>query len=225
MAMAMLLLMLVVAFAQAFLRNLTNVGVLWANVALGWLDWADFVLSKGTLWLAFLGASLAVHGDKHIAIDILPRMVSPSARMFMRGLVGLIGSVFCFFLARAFWAAVMINGEEHPAELEILTLDGAVHVCDATIDQLKQSVTANPGIYCYVRAVFQAFGLRLDTPGAAFQLIVPVMFIVMSARMLGGGIYSFMRLSRGDVDDPPEDHGLAGISNEVAHDIKNSKVG
>ena len=51
--------MILVAALQALFRNLTNVGFEWANVALSSLDWADFVIQKGTLWLAFLGASLA----------------------------------------------------------------------------------------------------------------------------------------------------------------------
>ena len=92
-AVGMLLLMLVMAFAQALLRNLTQVGVSWANTALEELGFADFILSKGTLWLAFLGASLAVRGDKHIAIDVVPRLVSPKARVIMRSLVGFISCV------------------------------------------------------------------------------------------------------------------------------------
>jgi len=224
--MCMLLLMIVVAFAQALLRNLTNVGVTWANTGLQWIDWADFVLSKGTLWLAFLGASLAVHGDKHVAIDVLPRLVGPRARMVMRGLVGFVGGVICLYLARAFWAAVLINGEEHPAEFEILTLDGAVHVCDATVAQMKESVTSNAGIYCYVRSVFSAIGVRMDTPGAAFQLIVPVMFVFMFVRYIGIGIHTFMRLANGDIDrDDPAEHGITGSVNDVAHDLDSNKKG
>jgi TRAP-type C4-dicarboxylate transport system permease small subunit len=223
--MCMLLLMIVVAFAQALLRNLTNVGMTWANTGLQWIDWADFVLSKGTLWLAFLGASLAVHSDQHVAIDVLPKLVSPRARMIMRGLVGLVSSVICLYLARAFWAAVLINGEERPADFEILTLEGAVHVCDATAAQLEESVTAHAGAYCYVRSLFTAIGVRMDTPGAAFQLIVPVMFVFMSARFIGGGIYTFMRIARGDIDDDPSEHGLAAVSTEVDHDLQAKKGG
>lgn len=222
----MLLLMIVVAFAQAALRNLTNVGVEWANTGLQWIDWADFVLSKGTLWLAFLGASLAVHGDKHVAIDVLPKLVSPRLRMVMRTLVELVSCVICFYLARAFWAAVLINGEEHPAELEILTLDGAVHVCDATAAQLAESVTSHQGFYCHIRSLFTAIGVRMDTPGAAFQLIVPVMFIFMSVRFLGLAIYDMMRLAKGDIDaEPATEHGLTGAASEVGHDLDNTKKG
>jgi len=197
-AISMLLLMIVVAFAQALLRNLANASFTWANTGLSWIDWADFVLSKGTLWLAFLGASLAVHNDKHVAIDILPRLVRPSIRRVMRGLVGFIGAVICMYLARAFWAAVLINGQERPADFEILTLDGAVHICDATAAQLRGADNAHAGVYCYLRAVFAACGAQIDTPGAAFQLIVPVMFVFMSVRYLGLGIETFASILRGE---------------------------
>ena len=52
----------------------------WANAGLEQIDWADFILTKGTLWLAFLGASLAVHANKHVAIDIVPRYLPPRGR-------------------------------------------------------------------------------------------------------------------------------------------------
>lgn len=224
-AIGMLLLMLVVAFAQAFLRNLTNLGWGWANAALERLDWADFILSKGTLWLAFLGASLAVHGNKHIAIDIVPRLVGPKARMFMRGMVGIVGCLICVGLATGFWGAVMINGEERPAEVEILTSHGDVHVCDATSEELRESVTASAGPYCYVRRAFAAIGVHLDTPGSAFQLIVPVMFAVMALRMLVYGFVDFGRLKRGELDDDGAPAGIVGVVDEVAHDLDDKQGG
>lgn len=222
-AMSMLLLMLVVAFAQAFLRNLTNLGFGWANAGLAWLDWADFIISKGTLWLAFLGASLAVHGDKHISIDIVPRLVSPRARVVMRGLSSLIGSVICFYLARAFWAAVLINGEELPLEFAVLTEQGNVHVCDAPAKALADSGAHLPGFFCAVRAGFVALGVKMETPSAAFQLIAPVMFVFMSVRMFGQGVYELMRAGRGDISDDAAAHGITGAASDVAHDLEDGK--
>jgi TRAP-type C4-dicarboxylate transport system permease small subunit len=221
--MAMLLLMIVVAFAQAFLRNMTNAGFGWANAALSYIDWADFVLAKGTLWLAFLGASLAVHGDKHVAIDALPRLVSPKARLIMRGLVGIIGGIFCFYLARAFWAAVLINGEERPADVEILSPEGSIHICEASEALLSGAPGTEQGVYCYLRGFFKALGVRMETPDAAFQLIVPVMFLFMCVRMIGNGIHDFMRLARGDIEDDPAAHGLTGAASDVAHDLADKK--
>jgi TRAP-type C4-dicarboxylate transport system permease small subunit len=222
-AMAMLLLMIFVAFAQAFLRNMTNAGFGWANVALGWIDWADFVLAKGTLWLAFLGASLAVHSDKHVAIDAIPRLVSPRARLIMRGTVGIVGAIACFYLARAFWAAILINAEERSNNAELLTDRGSIHVCDATSAELAAFPEMSQGIFCVLRSFLGALGVRFESPGAAFQLIVPVMFIFMCVRMAGNGIYDFMKLARGQLDDDPTTHGLAGAATDVAHDIEDGK--
>jgi TRAP-type C4-dicarboxylate transport system permease small subunit len=217
-AVSMLLLMLVVAFAQALFRNLTLFGVSWANAALESLDWADFILSKGTLWLAFLGASLAVHADKHVAIDIVPRLMSAKGRMILRGIVCFVSCVICFYLARAFWAAILLNGQERPADVELLTSEGAVHVCDATSAQLGET-GSHAGPYCYVRGFFKLLGVQMDTPGAAFQLISPVMLMFMSARSLGNGIYLFMRISRGDIHDDQNEHGFVAVATEVAENI------
>lgn len=221
-AMAMLLLMLVVAFTQALLRNLTQYGFQWANAALEWLDWGDFVLQKGTLWLAFLGASLAVHADKHVAIDIVPRYVSPKWRVFLRGLVGLIGAVICWYLARAFLAAIVINGAERPAEVEVFTDTGTVHICEATAAELAVGgYTTGP--FCYVRSFLKLFGLTMETPGASFQLIVPVMLFMMMVRMFATGVYEFTRFSRGDYSEGPHGHGLAATATDLGHDTVEPK--
>jgi TRAP-type C4-dicarboxylate transport system permease small subunit len=222
-ATAMLLLMLVVAFAQAFLRNMSNYGFGWANAALGWLDWADFIISKGTLWLAFLGASLAVHADKHISIDIVPRMVSPRARIIMRGVASLIGSVICFALARAFWTAVLVNGDELPPDWAVLDMSGNVHVCDASQQLLRESGSERPFVLCAMRGMLLGLGVKLQTPGAMFQLISPIMFVFMSLRFFGQGLYELIRVARGDTHDDLHAHGVTGVATEVARDLGDEK--
>jgi len=222
-ATGMLLLMLVVAFAQALLRNLSNYGIGWANVALDKLDFADFIISKGTLWLAFLGASLAVHADKHISIDILPRLVSPKARIIMRGAASLVGSVICFALARAFWTAVLINGDEVPADFAVLDMNGNQHVCDATAALLQQSGAERPGFFCLIRGGFLGLGVKLETPGAMFQLISPIMFVFMSLRFFGQGLGELIRVAQGDTDDDLQAHGVTGAATEVARNIGEDK--
>jgi TRAP-type C4-dicarboxylate transport system permease small subunit len=64
-----LILMVLVAGFAAGVRNLTRFDVAWANEMLTEMEWADSLLRKGTLWLAFLGASLATYSQKHINID------------------------------------------------------------------------------------------------------------------------------------------------------------
>src|SRR5690606_8794757 len=102
------------------------------------------------------------------------KLVSPRARLIMRVLVSVIGSVICFYLARAFWAAVLINGEETPAEYDVLTDQGSVHLCDASREQLAEGSRDRSAIFCAVHGFFQLLGVKMQTPGAAFQLIVPV---------------------------------------------------
>ena len=46
--------------------------------------------------------------------------------------------------------------------------------------------------------MFAAFGVQIDTPGAAFQLIVPVMFVFMAVRYFGLGIQTFASIWRGE---------------------------
>jgi TRAP-type C4-dicarboxylate transport system permease small subunit len=218
-AIAMLLIMIVVAFAQAFLRNMTQQGFGWANAGLAWLDWADFILTKGTLWVAFLGASLAVHADKHVAIDLIQRLINPKARMILKSLVGFVGSVICVFLVRAFWHAVEVNGHEVPMEFDVITDTGNVHLCEATDAQLAASGRDGTSLFCPIRSVLKVFGADMATPGAAFQLIVPVSFSIMAIRFLGIGVRDAMRAARGDFEDDPSTHGLAGAAHDVADDI------
>jgi TRAP-type C4-dicarboxylate transport system permease small subunit len=217
-AIGMLLIMIVVAFAQAFLRNMTQQGFQWANSGLAWLDWADFILTKGTLWVAFLGASLAVHADKHVAIDIVQRLLSPKGRVALRSLVGFVGSLICIFLVKAFWHAVSVNGHETPMEFDVITDTGNVHLCDAS--DAQRAVAGHSGsLFCPIRSVLKVFGADMATPGAAFQLIVPVSFSIMALRFFGIGVREALRVARGDVHDDPSSHGLTGAAHEVADDI------
>jgi hypothetical protein len=140
-------------------------------------------------------------------------------------LVGLIGSVICFYLARAFMDAVIINGEETTAHYETLTPEGAIHVCDASAELLAAS-QSEAGPYCFVRSMFSLLGLKMETPGAAFQLLVPVSFAFMAVRMLAGGLLNAMRLAKGEVDPTdPHEQGLMGNADEVAKSLRDRGEG
>jgi TRAP-type C4-dicarboxylate transport system permease small subunit len=198
MAAIALLVMIVVAAAQALLRNLTNLDVGWANVLLTEMEGADSFLQKGTLWLAFLGASLATHEDRHIAIDILPRIAPPRIQALMRGLVGLIAGTVSFFLAQTFWIAVLNNALDRPFEYEVLGAEGAMHICDASAAILADAGLDRPPLFCGIRWVLDQAGAPVETPGAAAQLIVPVMFLAISLRLLLKGVGAFAAMARGD---------------------------
>jgi TRAP-type C4-dicarboxylate transport system permease small subunit len=183
-----LILMVLVAGFAAGVRNLTRFDVAWANAMLTEMEWADSLLRKGTLWLAFLGASLATHTRKHINIDILLRLAPPKAKYAMLSFGGIVSGLITAALVISFSSAVYLNLTERPVEYEMLGDDGPMHVCDATDAQVEvlQGIE-KPSVFCVMRTVLAMIAVPAETPGAAFQLIVPIMLAAMSLRLLGQG--------------------------------------
>jgi TRAP-type C4-dicarboxylate transport system permease small subunit len=184
-----LLSMVFVASFSAGVRNLTRFDIKWANELLMDMEWADSFLRKGTMWLAFLGASLATHYRKHISIDLLTRLAPLKAKYTMHMLAGLIGGAITIALAFSFASAVKLNLTERPIEYEILGDSGSMHICDATDEQLKAlEDTTRPTGFCIARKILGALSVPAETPGAAFQIIVPIMFLLMGLRFIFQGI-------------------------------------
>lgn len=185
-----LILMVLVAGFAAGVRNLTRFDIQWASVLLADIEWADSLLRKGTLWLAFLGCSLATYHKKHIIIDPLLRLAPPKAKYSLLSFAMLVAGVLTVLVTYSFWSAVELNLTERPIEFELLDEDGrSIHVCDATDAQVEALQDFDkPDIFCASRAVLAMIGIPAETPGAAFQLIVPVMFFVTALRMFGHGI-------------------------------------
>lgn len=177
--------MIVIAATQAVLRNLTNFDLDFANVGLAHMAWADSFLQKGTLWLAFFGASLSTYDEKHIAIDVLPRLSPPRIKQLLRAIVSTFGSVVCFYLGRVFWLSVLNNAMEIPLEYSVLgPNDEMVHICQAQAQVLADAGLSRPDMFCGIRSLLEVFGAKMSTPDVALQLIVPAMFIFMSVRFL-----------------------------------------
>lgn len=188
-AAAVLLLMIAVAATQAALRNLTNLDFDWANLVLERMEWADSFLQKGTLWLAFFGASLSTYDEKHIAIDVLPRLAPPRGKQLLRAIVCTFAAVTCFYLGRVFWLSVLNNAREIPLEYSVLgTSDQMIHICEAPLQILADTGLSRPSIFCAIRSGLEVFGAQMSTPDVALQLIVPAMFIWMSVRFLSRAI-------------------------------------
>jgi len=195
-----LILMVFTAGFQASVRNLTRFDIGWANDMLNDLDWADSLLRKGTLWLSFLGASLATHKLKHINIDVMLRIAPPKAKYTMLALSSICAGLITFGLVKSFSDAVALNLTERPVEYELMAVDGeSMHVCDASqerVDQLEG--LEKPTGFCMLRSALAVVGVPAETPGAAFQLIVPVMLFVIALRMLGHGARAIAILNGGE---------------------------
>jgi len=80
--------MVLLSFLQVVLRNALGEGILWADVFLRHL----------VLWVAFLGASLAVSHQRHISIDALTRAMSARWQLMVRAATNLFAAAMCIIL-------------------------------------------------------------------------------------------------------------------------------
>lgn len=197
-AVIVLIAMILLGTGQALVRNIATLGegIQWAHDTLTYFSWIDDFLKKGTLWLAFLGASLATREERHIAIDVLPRIASRRVKMLLKGLASIGAAIVSLFLARAFWGAVEAAAMERPSELEVYEGMSPIHVCDATAATLAAEQRDAPAIFCLVRDALDLGGIPVETPWATFQLIVPVMFVIMALRFVGHGVSAFRDMNR-----------------------------
>jgi TRAP-type C4-dicarboxylate transport system permease small subunit len=88
-----LLLMIVLAFTQAILRNFFSTGVFWFEPLVRHL----------VLFVGFMGASLATHEKRHITVDALGKVFKQSSRHYVNILVTLVSFLICVIL---FWASI-----------------------------------------------------------------------------------------------------------------------
>jgi TRAP-type C4-dicarboxylate transport system permease small subunit len=100
---ALLSVMVVMAFLQVVLRNLFSSGIFWA----------DILLRHLLLWLGFLGAALATSENRHINIDALRRFLSPNIRGVVEVLTNLFATGICYLLAKASWTFVLGEIADH----------------------------------------------------------------------------------------------------------------
>lgn len=194
-----LLSMVLVAGFSAGIRNLTRFDVPWASALLTDMWWADSFLRRGTLWLAFLGASLATYNHKHISIDVLVRIAPQRSKYAMLAFSSVAGGFIALALSYSFLTSVQLNLIERPLEFEILSSEGeSIHVCDTTQEKVDEvQGVSRPTGFCLVRSVLGAFGVQAETPGATFQLIVPIMCFIIGLRLIAYGIGFGLTLQKG----------------------------
>ena len=85
----LLLAMLLLASSQIFLRNLFEIG----------LVWADPLLRIFVLWLGLLGALAASRDNKHITIDVLTRLMPARVRTLTHIFTSLFTATVCGLIA------------------------------------------------------------------------------------------------------------------------------
>jgi len=123
------------------------------------LSAAGDVLMHGTMWAAFLGASFATRGRKHLAIDAVSRLLPDRGRRALVGLSATLGGFMAFALARGIYDSLL--EAVHQAE-------------EATRANLASGITSNVDrsfeFQFVIPAGFALIGLRLW--GHAFHELV-----------------------------------------------------
>jgi len=87
-AVFLMLSLAVMAFIQVILRNFFAIG----------LNAVDELMRNGVLWIAFIGAALTTLRSRHIAIDILPRLLKGKVRRVLNRILNLTASLICVIL-------------------------------------------------------------------------------------------------------------------------------
>jgi TRAP-type C4-dicarboxylate transport system permease small subunit len=87
------------AGTQILLRDLAHTGI----------SWADPVMRDLVLWTGMLGALAAVRDDKHIALDVLQRFLSPVMQKIARAVTQLFAAAVCAAMAWYCW--VMLRND------------------------------------------------------------------------------------------------------------------
>ncbi len=67
------------------------------------IAWGDVAVPHLVLWAAFLGAILATMENRHICVEILPKILSPKLRVWNSRFIRLVTIVICFFLTWGSW--------------------------------------------------------------------------------------------------------------------------
>lgn len=93
---AMLSIMILLAFSQILLRNVFSTGI----------SWGDPLVRYLVLWVGFIGAGLATKEGKHITIEVFSRWFSSKGQRYLKSLSGLVSVLICGLLTFAGWTYV-----------------------------------------------------------------------------------------------------------------------
>lgn len=85
---ALLALMVVLAFLPILFRNLVSVGFFWI----------DLLLRHLVLWVTMLGASIATREGRHIRIDLVAPRLGPAGRAWLTAGIDLFSGIVCLSL-------------------------------------------------------------------------------------------------------------------------------
>ena len=112
------------------------------------------------------------------------------SKYWMLAISGMLAGLITFGLTFSFWKAVELNLHRAPSRIRDARRQGS----DARVrrDRAAARRAAGHGASrrssAPSRSVLGVFGIPAETPGAAFQLIVPIVFLVIAFRLFAYGI-------------------------------------
>ncbi len=97
----------VLVFLLGFLLAFSLVQILLRNFFSTGFIWGDSLLRNTVLWISFLGAARASAENKHIRIDLLPRLLPTFGAKLISLLIDLFSLLVCGALIYASWIFVL----------------------------------------------------------------------------------------------------------------------
>ena len=115
----LLLLMILIAVLQIFLRNLFDSGILWG----------DPLVRVLVLWIGLIGAMIASRNNHHISIDVISRYLPDH----IKKLTNLVISIFTFLICAimAYYSLVFVMMEKNDGLIAFATIPA--WVCESII--------------------------------------------------------------------------------------------
>ena len=99
---SLLLLMIVMAVLQIFLRNIFDSGIIWG----------DSLVRVLVLWIGLMGAMVASRDYRHISIDVLSRYLSDSIKKMTTLVISIFTAFVCGIMAYYSFLFVIMEKED-----------------------------------------------------------------------------------------------------------------
>lgn len=83
------------------------------------LAWTEEIAANGLVMIVFIGSAMCVRLGRHIAVDLLQRLIPPRAQRMLEVAVDLISIVFFGYMSWLFWRYVQIVGSERMVTVDL----------------------------------------------------------------------------------------------------------
>lgn len=124
---------------------------------------ASDVLLHGTMWAAFLGASFATRGRKHLAIDALSRLLPDRGRRLVVGVSATMGAFVAFALAKGIYGNLVEAAHQVVETLEENRRNGV----SSPVDQSFQFQYVIPAGFLFIGVRLALHGFHEFVAGLA----------------------------------------------------------